>query len=259
MYSRQLRVALLTQVHHSALCYSPTARLDSCRFFRNYQSPQQITQDITIIDALRATWAAPGILPSISIGPRERGQMVMSAGIRFANPIREAIKEAYHIFGAESRVSYLLSLGSGFRGFIAVDDGGEITGGSSMDCERVARDVKQSLGKLKVYYRLSVERGLEGWDSFQGGFGAMKSHVDEYLGRDEPSDDMDRCIEASFVDGRVSLEQICELAVFEMPFLTLGRWFQAARNSIDTRTATSLGVLCHAQETNGGNHQWVDQ
>jgi hypothetical protein len=255
MYSRQLRVALLTQVHHSALCYSPTARLDSCRFFRNYQSPQQITQDITIIDALRATWAAPGILPSIPIGPKGREQMVMSAGTRFANPIREVIKEAYHIFGAESQISYILGLGSGFRGFIAVDDGGKITGGSSMDCERVARDIKRSLAKLKVYYRLSVDRGLEGWESFQGGFGAMKSHVDEYLGRDEISRTMDQCIATTFMDGRVSLKQICELMVLELPLLTLGRWFQATRNSIDTRTTTSLRILCHAQETNGDNHQ----
>jgi hypothetical protein len=70
---------------------------------------------------------------------------------------------------------------------------------------------------------LSVDRGMEGWESFPGGFGAMKSHVDDYLGRDEPSHVMDQCIATSFGDGKVSLKQICELMVLEMPSLTLGR------------------------------------
>jgi hypothetical protein len=147
----------------------------------------------------------------------------MSAGTRFANPIREVIKEAYHIFGSEARVSYILSLGSGFRGSVTADDGGRITGGAGMDCERVARDFRRGLTKLKVYYRLSVDRGLEGWESFRGGFGAMKSHVDEYLGQDGPSSDMDQCIAASFIDGRVSLGQICGLKVLKIPLLTLSR------------------------------------
>jgi hypothetical protein len=147
--------------------------------------------------------------------------MVMSAVTGFANPIREVIKEAYHIFGAEAQISCILSLGSGYRGFITVDNRGRTAGGA--DCEKVARDVRRGLSKLKVYYRLSVDHGLEGWESFQGSFGAMKSHVDEYLGRDEPSIDMDQCIAASFMNGRAPLGQICKLKLLEMPLLTLDR------------------------------------
>jgi hypothetical protein len=194
--------------HISALCYSPTARLDSYKFFRNYQSPQQITQDVTVIEAVRATWASPGMLPPLSIGPEGREETVMSAGNVFANPVREAFKEAYNVFGAKARVSCILSLGSGFGGVMAFDDGKNIAQSTRMDCERVAREVGQALAKLNVYYRLSVDRGLERWGPFITDFGAMKSHVDDYLGRDV---DLDQFITASTKAGSVSMDRICEL------------------------------------------------
>src|SRR5277367_650617 len=82
-YPYQMHTSVRYNTQVRALCYSATARLDSHKFFRNYHSPQQITEDVTVIEALRATWAFPGRLPPISIGPKGRKQMVMSAGTRF--------------------------------------------------------------------------------------------------------------------------------------------------------------------------------
>jgi hypothetical protein len=139
--------------------------------------------------------------------------MVMSAGNGFANPIREVIKEAYYVFGDKARVSCILSLGSGFRGVVALDDDRKnITQAVRMDCERVAQEVKESLAKSNVYYRLSVDRGLEE-GLFVIDFGAMKSHVDDYLRRDV---DMDKCIAASAKAGKISMEKICESVYLEM-------------------------------------------
>jgi hypothetical protein len=202
-----MRILFLSNAQIRALCYSPTARLDSYKFFRNYQSPQQTPQDVTIIEAVRATLASAGILPPVFIGPKGREEAVMGAGNGFANPIREVIKEAYHVFGAKAKVSCVLSLGSGFRGVVALNDGKNIAQGASVDCERVAQEVKESLARWNVYYRLSVDRGLEGWRPFVARFGAMKSHVDDYLGRDA---DMDKCIAASTKAGSISMERICE-------------------------------------------------
>jgi hypothetical protein len=167
----------------------------------------QVTQDVTVLEALRVTWAIPGMLPTVSIGPKGLEETVMSAGNGFGNPILEVIKASYQVFGAKAQISYILSIGSGFRGVIALYDGNSVVQGASMDCER---DVARSLARLHVYYRLSVDRGLEGWGPFRTGFGVMKSHVDEYLGRDEPSGVMDRCIAASFREGGVSLDKISE-------------------------------------------------
>jgi hypothetical protein len=201
---------ILTNASIRSLCYSPTARLDSYKLFRNYQSPQQITQDVTIIEALRAAWASPGMLSPIFIGPKGCEEVVMSARNGFANPIREVIKEAYHVFGPKFPVSCLLSLGSGVRGVVSLDNNGNTGQDVHMDCERVSREVKRSIARLNVYYRLSVDRGLEIWDLFETGFGSMKSHVDDYLGRDEPSGDLDRCVTASITEGVVTLDKIRE-------------------------------------------------
>jgi hypothetical protein len=172
---------------------------------------------VTILEALRVAWAIPGMLSAISIGPKGLEEIVMSAGNGFGNPIREVIKESYQVFGAKAQISYILSIGSGFRGVMALYDGNSVVQGASMDCERVARDVTRSLARLHVYYRLSVDRGLEGWGPFRTGFGVMKSHVDEYLGRDEPSGVMDHCIAASFREGGVSLDKISESLPLTVP------------------------------------------
>jgi hypothetical protein len=191
-----------------------------CKFFRNYQSPQQVTQDITVVEALHAAWATPGLIPAVVTGAKGREERVMSAQSGFANPIREVIRETYHVFGANAQISCLLNIGSGFRGAMALNDDGFVAQGAQMDCERIARDVKRGLARLNVYHRLSVDRGLEGWGSFGAGFGAMKSHVDEYLGRDEPNWDMDQCVAASIKEGRVTMERICKLSVFEKHFVS---------------------------------------
>jgi hypothetical protein len=203
--------------NHRALCYSPTARLDSCKFFRNYRSPTQVTQNVTVLEALRVTWAIPGMLPTVSIGPKGLEEPVMSAGNGFGNPIREVIKEAYQVFGAKTQISYILNIGSGFRGVVHLDDGNNVLQGASMDCDRLARDVTRNLARLRIYYRLSVDRGLEGWGAFRTDFGVMKSHVDEYLGRDEPSSVIDHCIAASVREGGVSLDKICESLALVVP------------------------------------------
>jgi hypothetical protein len=176
----------------------------------------------------------------------------MSAGNGFANPVREVIKEAYHIFGAKAKLSCLLSLGSGFRGVVALDN---ITHGIRIDCDRVSREVKRGIARLNIYYRLSVDHGLEGWDQFGPDFGTMKSHVDDYLGRDEPSNDLDRCITASITEAVVTLDKICESTICEISLLTSSRWYQAGRSSIEARTTASLGILRYAQEANGRNYQ----
>jgi hypothetical protein len=177
----------------------------------------------------------------------------MNARNGFSNPIREAIKEGYHVFGPKALVSCLLSIGSGFRGVLALnDDINDVAQGVPMDCERTAREVKQHLANPNVYYRLSVDRGLGGWGSFGAGFGAMKSHVNDYLGRDG---DMDYCITASTKAGRISMGKICESGHFEMLSLISGRRSQGTRNLVKAWNSTSIRVLRNTQEANGHNRQ----
>jgi hypothetical protein len=159
----------------------------------------------------------------MSIGPKGREEMVISAMNSFRNPIREVLREAYHVFGAEVKASCILSLGSGFSGIASLEEASVVTQLASMDGERVARDVNSELKKLNVYYRLEVDRGLEGSGPFVVGFGTMRSHADVYLGRDEPGGHLDQCIDASIKEGTVSLERISEFTVYRDLLLISGR------------------------------------
>jgi hypothetical protein len=211
-----MHTSIRSNEYNSALCYSPITRLDSYKFFRNYQSPQQLTQDVTVIEALHATLASPGSLSPISIGPKGREETVMTAGNIFGNPIREVIKEAYNIFGGNTPISCLLSVGSGFRGVLALVDGSNTSQGTHIDYERVAQELNRDLARLNVYFRLSVDHGLEGWGEFRTSFGVIKSHVDGYLGRDEVSNYLGRCVAASVVEGTILLERICKSIIYEV-------------------------------------------
>jgi hypothetical protein len=130
----------------------------------------------------------------------------------FANPMLETIREAHRVFGAQARVSILLNLGSGHRGVIsAVNERTWVDVGDQTirDCEVIAEDIQKRLGNFGIYYRLSVDHGLERWKLDHDGIGAIISHVDTYLSRTDPSNKLNQCISASQRVSTVSLEQIC--------------------------------------------------
>lgn len=200
--------------------------MDVCNVFRNYKSPHQVTPNITVVDALRAAWATPGLVSPVPIGPKGRDGSAVSAVNGFANPIQEAIKEAYHVHGKDSKISCLLSLGTGFRGVVSLRDrtGAERNIGSvaTTDCEAVAEEVYRRFARLGVYYRLSVDHGLEGFNRFGIEFGSIKSHVDAYLAKKENSGRLDRCISASATSRTVTMGQLCKLFQYlDFLYLTL--------------------------------------
>lgn len=196
-----------------ALCYCSAARMDHCRMFRNYQSSQAATTDVTFMKAIAASSSTPGIISPISIGPKGREERLLSAAYGFSNPTQLAIKEAYHTFGPETRISCLLSLGSGDRGVLEVEGEeklSELAAKTSMDCQKIAEELQSRLKGLRVYYRFSVDKGMEGLRRFSGGFGAIKTHVDAYISRTEPSEKLEHCLEAAEGNEYVRIEQLCK-------------------------------------------------
>jgi hypothetical protein len=182
--------------------------------FRNYQSPQQSGTEVTLVEALRAAWATPGLIAPKLVGPTGREEELVSAVNGFNNPIQEAIKEAYTTFGPDARIACLLSLGSGQRGVISLDEK-DVTPrklGMQMvtDSDIVAEEVRKRIGRLRIYHRLSVDRGLEGWELFRRGFGVIKSHVDAYLSKDAVNGILEDCLNVSRSVNNVSMERICE-------------------------------------------------
>lgn len=200
------------------LCYCSATRMDHCRMFRNYQSSQAVATDVTFVEAIMASSATPEIISSISIGPKGREEEVLSAAYGFSNPTQLAIKEAYHTFGPETRISCLLSLGSGDRGVITVKSegrGNDLAAKTSMDCQMIAEELQGRLKSLRVYYRFSVDKGLEGLERFTEGFGVIKTHADAYVSKTEPSEKLQHCLEAAEGNEYVRIEQLCESKYYQ--------------------------------------------
>ena len=184
-----------------------------CRVIRNYDCPEFVSQEATILQAMLAAWATPGLMSPVLLGPEGREEIVVSAINSFCNPTQECIMEAYRTFGAERPISCLLSLGSGRKGPISLetttlDTGQDLGFRITVDCESVDEQLQRRIGRLRVYYRFSVDSGFEGHKIFKGGFGAIASHSAAYCSTEVVSSRMDDCLKAAEKGTGVTLERI---------------------------------------------------
>ncbi|KIM26362.1 hypothetical protein M408DRAFT_313754, partial [Serendipita vermifera MAFF 305830] len=97
-----------------SICYA-SASIAGCRMFRNYQS-KQFSYNPTIVEAVRACWATPGLFSSIFIRSGPQSEEIISAVNGFNNPTLQAVQEARELYGINRAVSAVLSLGSGKNG-----------------------------------------------------------------------------------------------------------------------------------------------
>jgi hypothetical protein len=108
-----------------------------------------------------------------------------SALTGFNNPARELIKEAEKQFGADMRVSTILSIGSGRAALVAFDGPTPASNelkGIVLDCESVARELATQLFNVDAYLRLNVEQGMENMEmSDWEGLGKIEGHTETYL------------------------------------------------------------------------------
>ncbi|KIM26364.1 hypothetical protein M408DRAFT_50543, partial [Serendipita vermifera MAFF 305830] len=96
---------------HVSICYS-LASISGCRMFRNYKSKRS-SYNPTIVEAVRATWATPGLFSSVFTGNGPQQEEIISAVNGFNNPTLQAVQEAREIYGTGKAVSAFLSLGNG--------------------------------------------------------------------------------------------------------------------------------------------------
>jgi hypothetical protein len=94
--------------------------------------------------------------------------MVEYIGTSFGatNPVREVITEAHSLFGGDSSVASLLSLGTGHPGVISFPSGDGVDLNRVMrdmmdDCEQRAQEIERQIGRVGVYFRFSVEQGMQ--------------------------------------------------------------------------------------------------
>jgi hypothetical protein len=131
--------------------------------------------------------AIPPYFSPIKIGLRLRQQSFIGGALGANNPTRELLNEASAIFGKDSRVAQIISIGSGLPRVISVQSLGEEKLGRlltdiMMDCETVARELDARLHNVDVYVRLNVDRGMEAIDMIDWNkLGDIESHTNAYI------------------------------------------------------------------------------
>jgi hypothetical protein len=180
--------------------------------FRSYPSARS-SYNPTILEAVRASWATPGLFSSVRLGANLLREEIVSAVNGFNNPTLEAIKEAKDIFGKERRVSCLLSLGAG-QAEVRSTSSKDYTTKTAQDTETIARECQRRFGSLEIYFRFSVERGMDLECAIgEGTFGAIATHTSVYLEGDESAKRLDRFVTISSSTDRVTLDNLCEPSV----------------------------------------------
>ena len=206
VYLRKFRAVYATTVENATyLCT-----------FRTYPF-RRSSVNATIVEAICATMAHPSFFLSTNIGPRLRQQSFAGGAIRSSNPTRDLLKEAVDLFGKETRVAQIISLGSGLGRVLSL---GEAEGPADVDlllrmaanCEIVAKELYSRLFNVSAYLRLNVDRGMETVSMTDwSGLGAIQSHTSAYL--ETPA--VTEAIEASLQRlqeriGTITLSQLSE-------------------------------------------------
>jgi len=157
--------------------------------FRSWIPDRDMTYNCTIVEACRATTAAMPFFKSIDIGTSGLKETFIG-GILYNNPIRIVQNEAKYAL-PDQAVACLVSIGAGVQGIIGLEQGVNSTTVllTSLlerivsDCEAISREVvEEYTTRRNVYFRLSVEHGLQGvgatrWEELP----AVKSHTRAYL------------------------------------------------------------------------------
>jgi hypothetical protein len=227
---------------------------------RNHVIRQEPPTNLTIAEAMLATSAIAPMFTPISIGKDFSTFEYISGDLGLSNPIREIIAEALHIFGDEATVACLLSVGCGHSGVKSLPTASNLTARVeflerlAMDSEKVAQDLGAQMSKLTLYYRISVNFGLEtlqprAWRDPKTSI----TRTSVYLQDLEVTELVDRCADAiNTGHGSATLEQLSESlhAVLWLPTEILDRTFGRDAESSHTAPATDC-QLRGAKGTDG--------
>ncbi|KIM19886.1 hypothetical protein M408DRAFT_172127 [Serendipita vermifera MAFF 305830] len=190
--------------------------LDTKVCFRTYAVRSQPSSPITIVEAILATCATQPAFAPVSFGESYRKREYVGVGFGANNPVQELITEAHLLFGGESSVSSLLSLGTGHPGIISLSSQADsadlyrVMRDMMSDCEQKAQDMEQRLGPVGIYSRFSVDQGMQSHHLDQvTDPGWITTQTESYLTRHDTFQKLDLLVRnARIEDGGVTLDQL---------------------------------------------------
>jgi hypothetical protein len=113
-----------------------------------------------------ASCASAPKFAAVTTEPGFGGQTYVAADLGANNPTAEVISEAYALYGGDSKVNSLLSLGSGHPGVIALSPKNDERSIEKVfqevlsDSEVAAEEMQLRMKDVGIYFRLSVRQGM---------------------------------------------------------------------------------------------------
>ena len=203
----------LTTLISSSIPYLSAADMTRCRMLRSYDSGHA-SHNPTLIEAFRIAWANPGLFSSIRVGSELMQEELVSAVDGYNNPTPQAIEEAYRAFGKDRRVCFLLSLGTGRAVTRSLNtDGGALGQMIARDTEITAEQLQRRYARLRIYFRLSVDRNLDlrsASQAIEQRVGDVSSLTSGFLETHDASDVLDRCLRSSYQASQITTEGLCK-------------------------------------------------
>jgi hypothetical protein len=199
----------------------------------------------------------------VRVGPKSRQLELISGELGFSNPIREAITEARHLYGADCKVSCVLSLGCG-RPISTPEDPNQtrntkecLLWNAAVTSQRTAQEMQQQIGNSKVYHRFSMERELESYKGISLDPGVITGRMAAYLAESKVSNELDTCVEVSLGGGECVLGNLCAsvLNILCHDMLILGRSIIKPNVLLYIWNTTIVHFICYERSTHGYHPQ----
>jgi hypothetical protein len=183
---------------------------------RSYATRAGPPSDITVVDAILATCATQGNFLPVTIGSGPTQQELMGGAMGAANPCHEAVQEALDRFKPDRRIAVVLSIGSGHPGLVSAssstryDEWLRVMKDMAANCEQASQEMTERMGKDGVYFRFSVEQGLQTYHGTHVHPQAwITSQTLAYLKDRETSRLLDQCISGICQrQGLLALEEV---------------------------------------------------
>ncbi|KAH8806698.1 hypothetical protein DL96DRAFT_1822283 [Flagelloscypha sp. PMI_526] len=164
------------------VCAATSHNTGHPRLFRNYLVRANPSVDCMLWEAACATASMPDLFKPIIIGDTSIGEMFVGGELRWNNSTDELTREAADIFKGR-RICSIINIGSGHTGHMSLSKGlADLFTRIALDCERVADDMERRFGNTpEVYWRLTVEQGLQGLTVDLSNLDALVAHTNSYL------------------------------------------------------------------------------
>jgi hypothetical protein len=196
---------------------SLSASATSKVILRTYQVRSQLPSTITVVDAALASCSAQPDFAPVSSGSGYKKKVYVAAGLGASNPVSDLITEAHELFGGDSSVSFLLSIGAGHPGTIPIPPDGSVDIHRLMrdmmnNCEQRAQEVERRLGRVGIYFRFSVQQGMQNTHGDQAtDLNWIASQTEAYLSDLRTSENIDALLQTFNTPNRnVTLGQLGE-------------------------------------------------